>query len=141
MYGKPQREARTAWLQDAMAPFTGGKFSVTSADEDGRRRGVELGFDATPISTSVQTHHEMYGIHDDEILDDHKVFDRYEHHVIEAQEPVRLDGDTEMDLSAARDVMDALEDLLLEIPAVELTAKASQFHDDFDAALNDLLTI
>ena len=82
-----------------------------------------------------------YGIHDDEILDDHKVFDRYEHHVIEAQEPVSLDGDTEMDLSAAQDVMDALEDLLLEIPAVELTAKASQFHDDFDAALNDLLTI
>ena len=141
VYGKPQREARTAWLQDAMAPFTGGKFSVTSADEDGRRRGVELGFDATPISTSVQTHHEMYGIHDDEILDDHKVFDRYEHHVIEAQEPVSLDGDTEMDLSAVQDVMDALEDLLLEIPAVELTARASQFHDDFDAALNDLLTI
>ena len=141
VYGKPQREARTAWLQDAMAPFTGGKFSVTSADEDGRRRGVELGFDATPISTSVQTHHEMYGIHDDEILDDHKVFDRYEHHVIEAQEPVSLDGDTEMDLSAAQDVMDVLDDLLLEIPAVELTARASQFHDDFDAALNDLLTI
>lgn len=85
--------------------------------------------------------HEMYGIHDDEILDDHKVFDRYEHHVIEAQEPVSPDGDTEMDLSAAQDVMDALEDLLLEIPAVELTARASQFHDDFDAALNDLLTI
>ncbi|MBO5694126.1 MAG: hypothetical protein J6S98_01845 [Lentisphaeria bacterium] len=141
VYGKPQREARTAWLQDAMAPFTGGKFSVTSADEDGRRRDVELGFDATPITTSVQTHHEMYGIHDDEILDDHKVFDRYEHHVIEAQEPVSPDGDTEMDLSAAQDVMDALEDLLLEIPAVELTARASQFHDDFDAALNDLLTI
>ncbi|MBR1999076.1 MAG: hypothetical protein IJ992_01025 [Lentisphaeria bacterium] len=141
VYGKPQREAaRTAWLQDAMAPFTGGKFSVTAV-EDGRRHGVELGFDATPISTSVQTHHEMYGIHDDEILDDHKVFDRYEHHVIEAQEPVSLDGDTEMDLSAAQDVMDALEDLLLEIPAVELTAKASQFHDDFDTALNDLLTI
>ena len=141
VYGKPQREAaRTAWLQDAMAPFTGGKFSVTAV-EDGRRHGVELGFDATPISTSVQTHHEMYGIHDDEILDDHKVFDRYEHHVIEAQEPVSLDGDAEMDLSAAQDVMDALEDLLLEIPAVELTAKASQFHDDFDTALNDLLTI
>ena len=141
VYGKPQREAaRTAWLQDAMAPFTGGKFSVTAV-EDGRRHGVELGFDATPISTSVQTHHEMYGIHDDEILDDHKVFDRYEHHVIEAQEPVSLDGDVEMDLTAAQDVMDALEDLLLEIPAVELTAKASQFHDDFDAALNDLLTI
>ncbi len=141
VYGKPQREAaRTAWLQDAMAPFTGGKFSVTAV-EDGRRHGVELGFDATPISTSVQTHHEMYGIHDDEILDDHKVFDRYEHHVIEAQEPVSLDGDVEMDLSAAQDVMDALEDLLLEIPAVELTAKASQFHDDFDTALNDLLTI
>ena len=141
VYGKPQREAaRTAWLQDAMAPFTGGKFSVTAV-EDGRRHGVELGFDATPISTSVQTHHEMYGIHDDEILDDHKVFDRYEHHMIEAQEPVSLDGDTEMDLSAAQDVMDALEDLLLEIPAVELTAKASQFHDDFDTALNDLLTI
>ena len=141
VYGKPQREAaRTAWLQDAMAPFTGGKFSVTAV-EDGRRHGVELGFDATPISTSVQTHHEMYGIHDDEILDDHKVFDRYEHHVIEAQEPVSLDGDTEMDLTAAQDVMDALEDLLLEIPAVELTAKASLFHDDFDTALNDLLTI
>ena len=141
VYGKPQREAaRTAWLQDAMAPFTGGKFSVTAV-EDGRRHGIDLGFDAEPISTSVQTHHEMYGIHDDEILDDHKVFDRYEHHVIEAQEPVSLDGDTEMDLSAAQDVMDALEDLLLEIPAVELTAKASQFHDDFDAALNDLLTI
>ena len=141
VYGKPQREAvRTAWLQDAMAPFTGGKFSVTAV-EDGRRHGVELGFDATPISTSVQTHHEMYGIHDDEILDDHKVFDRYEHHVIEAQEPVSLDGDVEMDLSAAQDVKDALEDLLLEIPAVELTAKASQFHDDFDTALNDLLTI
>ena len=141
VYGKPQREAaRTAWLQDAMAPFTGGKFSVTAV-EDGRRHGIELGFDATPISTSVQTHHEMYGIHDDEILDDHKVFDRYEHHVIEAQEPVSLDGDVEMDLSAAQDVMDALEDLLLEIPAVELTAKASQFHDDFDTALNDLLTI
>ena len=141
VYGKPQREAaRTAWLQDAMAPFTGGKFSVTAV-EDGRRHGVELGFDATPISTSVQTHHEMYGIHDDEILDDHKVFDRYEHHVIEAQEPVSLDGDVEMDLTAAQDVMDALEDLLLEIPAVELTAKASQFHDDFDTALNDLLTI
>ena len=141
VYGKPQREAaRTAWLQDAMAPFTGGKFSVTAV-EDGRRHGVELGFDATPISTSVQTHHEMYGIHDDEILDDHKVFDRYEHHMIEAQEPVSLDGNTEMDLSAAQDVMDVLEDLLLEIPAVELTAKASQFHDDFDTALNDLLTI